>query len=238
MITAVEPRSHRTPALAISLALHGSMLLAVAALVPAWHFATHGDFFRNATQCVPPCGLVTVRVLQRAAAAIAAPLPDRALQVPKPMLSREGSAVEVSAPVVVPAGSATGARPIVRLLDSTTRIIALPAVQPTPIAMLSLDNVATRLRSTLAPGNWGSRFDTPTLRDRALYDEIVARLPKGGSITILVDEHGRATDVLINAPGLDAATVDDLRARLLGARYAPVERDGVAFDGKLKIESR
>lgn len=92
-------------------------------------------------------------------------------------------------------------------------------------------------RTVLGPANWGSSFDVPALRDLALYEELIAKLPKGGSVTITVDDQGRATNVVIDAPGLDSATLDDLRRRLLAALYAPVERDGVAFDGTLKIQS-
>lgn len=90
-------------------------------------------------------------------------------------------------------------------------------------------------RAVLGPANWGSGFDVPILRDRALYDEIISKLPKHGRVTITVDDQGRATNVQIDAPGLDAATLDDLRQRLLVAHYAPVERDGIAFDGTLRI---
>lgn len=89
----------------------------------------------------------------------------------------------------------------------------------------------------LGPANWGSHFDTPTLRDRSLYDDIVAKLPTHGSVTVVVDDQGHATDVRIDAPGLDPAIIADWRKRLLVALYAPVERDGVAFDGTLTISS-
>jgi hypothetical protein len=89
---------------------------------------------------------------------------------------------------------------------------------------------------SLGPANWGSSFDVPALRDEALYDELIAKLPKSGSVTITVDDQGRAKSVVIDAPGLDAATIDDLRRRLLAALYAPVERDGIAFDGTLRIK--
>ncbi|MGH7329083.1 MAG: hypothetical protein ACREJX_12100 [Polyangiaceae bacterium] len=98
--------------------------------------------------------------------------------------------------------------------------------------------VQTHTTSTvLGPANWGSSFDVPTLRDRALYEELIAKLPKGGIVTITVDDQGRATNVVVDAAGLDAATLDDLRSRLLAARYAPVERDGIAFDGTLRIKA-
>jgi hypothetical protein len=87
----------------------------------------------------------------------------------------------------------------------------------------------------LGPANWGSGFDAPTLRDRVLYEELVATLPEHASVTIAVDDRGRARSVEIEAPGLDAATIEELRRRLLVASYAPVERDGIAFDGTLRI---
>jgi hypothetical protein len=75
------------------------------------------------------------------------------------------------------------------------------------------------------------------LLDRTLYDDVIAKLPKRGTITIAVDDRGRATEVSIDAPGLDPTVIADLRARLLAARYATVERDGIAFNGTLTISS-
>jgi hypothetical protein len=90
-------------------------------------------------------------------------------------------------------------------------------------------------RGMLGPANWGSHADIPTLRDRALQEEILTKIGRRGVVTISVDDQGRATEVKINVPGLDAAAIEDLRKRLLAARYIPVERDGIAFDGTLKI---
>ena len=112
-------------------------------------------------------------------------------------------------------------------------------VQPNTIGANPSTGVETasdaRANRGMGPGGYGQHYDSPTLRDRALYDEVVAKIGKRGSVTIAVDDEGRATQVQINAPGLDAATLDDLRRRLLGARYIPVERDGIAFDGQLRI---
>jgi hypothetical protein len=93
------------------------------------------------------------------------------------------------------------------------------------------------VQTQTGPANWGSHFDTPVLLDRTLYDDVVAQLSKRATITIAVDDRGRATNVRIDAPGLDPATIADLRARLLAARYASVERDGIAFEGTLTISS-
>ncbi|MBV8600291.1 MAG: hypothetical protein JO359_01880, partial [Candidatus Eremiobacteraeota bacterium] len=96
-------------------------------------------------------------------------------------------------------------------------------------------NDAKSTRGILGPGNWGSHSDSPTLLDRGLYDEVVALLGKRGTVVVSVDDQGRATEVRITATGIDPALLDDVRKRLLAARYAPVERDGIAFDGRLRI---
>lgn len=130
----------------------------------------------------------------------------------------------------------------VSLATPPSDVVAVASrLQPNAISANPADGVEVpplqhrTTRAVLGPGNWGSGFDTPTLRDRALYEKVIAMLPKRASITITVDDQGRATNVQVDAPGLDAATLDDLRRLLLAAHYAPVERDGVAFDGTLRI---
>ncbi|MBV8600498.1 MAG: hypothetical protein JO359_02915, partial [Candidatus Eremiobacteraeota bacterium] len=79
---------------------------------------------------------------------------------------------------------------------------------------------ASSTRGNLGPGNWGSHSDSPTLLDRALYDEVVATIGRRGTVVISVDDQGRATDVRFAAAGIDPALLDALRKRLLAARYA------------------
>lgn len=91
-------------------------------------------------------------------------------------------------------------------------------------------------RASYGPGNWGSKIPAPILRDRALLEEVLARIGSRGTVTIAVDDEGRATEVKFKAPGVDAAILEDLRKRLLAARYIPLERDGIAFEGTLQLK--
>ena len=237
MITVAEQPSHRARALAISLVLHGSLLVLIVALVPGWRGVPWGNALREAAGCLRPCGIVTIRLLTHAAAASVVPARR---PLPNPQVA-PGPEPRANAPapaggdaiVVQPARHPGDVAPVAFSLRPPATIVAIPPVAPP--SSVTVKDVTLHVRSDLAPGNWGSRFDSPALRDPALYDELLAALPKGGSVTITVDDHGRATDVHIVAPGLDAATLAKLRERLLAASYAPVERNGVAFEGKLKI---
>jgi len=235
MITAAEPPSHRASAFAGSLVVHAALLALVAALVPAWGVFSSGNLLRESTACLRPCGIVTIRVAVRsAAAALALPLHAASAQ---PRYAARATALPSPLQVVI-VGAANRAgeselRPTTLAFNPPIKIVAVPALAP-PISQ-SLDAIPRLLTEKLAAGNWGSRFDSPTLRDRALLRDLLAKLPKGGSVVVVVDDRGRATDVQITASGLDAATISDLRARLLAASYAPVERDGVAFSGSLRI---
>lgn len=238
MITVAEQPSRRAQALALSVLLHGSLLVLAVALVPAWRGAPWGSALREAAGCLRPCAMVTIRLLTRAAAASFLPA-RRPLPNPKPATGaaprRNVAAVPAggAAILVQPSRHAGDVAPVTFSLHPPTKVVAIPPAQP-PSAV-AVQDVTLHVRPEPAPGNWGSHFDSPALRDGALYDDLMATLPKGGSVTITVDDHGRATDVRIVAPGLDAATLAKLRERLLAASYAPVERNGVAFEGKLKI---
>lgn len=236
MITAAEPPSHPARAFAGSVALHGGLLALAAALIPAWNVVSQGNLLRESAPCVHPCSIVTVRLAPRTAAAAFSERRTSS-RLPAPP-SRSGKSI-ASAPIteiVIARGAAAGiAHPTAFAINPPSKIVAVPYVAP-PMTV-ALEHVDLSRRAVPPPGNWGwgSRFDSPILRDRTLYAELIDKLPKGASITIAVDDRGRATEVRIVAPGLDDATIADLRAKLLAARYAPVERDGIAFSGSLLI---
>ncbi|MGH7662396.1 MAG: hypothetical protein ACRENA_15930 [Vulcanimicrobiaceae bacterium] len=234
MITAAEPPSHPARAFAGSLALHGSLLALAALLVPAWNVVSQGNPLRESAPCSGPCAIVTVRLAPRTAAAAYSEPRVSSRRAPQPSHSGRNFASAPAAEVVVTTGVPLG-NPTALAINPPSKIIAVPFVAPaTTLAIEHIDLIHHAVAST---GNWGwgSRFDSPTLRDRTLYAELIEKLPKGGSVTVVVDDRGHATDVRIVAPGLDAATIADLREKLLAARYAPVERDGIAFSGSLLI---
>lgn len=265
MISVAKPPSYRTkPALALSIALHVCALGLVAALVPLWHVTVNGYGLRDvAALCASPCGRVFAIRIERHAQAAATEGIKRIAQTLLPSVVRDQS-VAAQRPVPVyrrrtnaertapEHAAAAEAQLVTTGLEGTNPNISLatPAAQAAA-ARLQPNSISanpsnaetppvTQSRSVEAqtgPANWGSHFDTPVLLDRTLYNDVVATLPKRSTITITVDDRGRATDVRIDAPGLDTATIADLRARLLAAHYASVERDGIAFDGTLTISS-
>lgn len=236
MITAAEPPSHCARGFAGSLVLHGCLLALAAVLVPAWNVVSQGNLLRESAPCAGPCSIMTIRVAPRTAAAAY----SEARTSSRPPAPAPGSAKNApsqpATEIVVATGGPSGiARPTAFAINPPSKIVAVPIViPPTTIA---IEHLGIAHRAAIVSGNWGwgSRFDSPTLRDRALYDELIGKLPKGASVTVAVDDHGNATEVRILAPGLDPATIADLRAKLLAASYAPVERNGIAFSGNLLI---
>jgi hypothetical protein len=265
MISVARPPSYRTkPALALSIALHVCVLGLVAALVPLWHVTVNGYGLRDvAALCASPCGRVfAIRIEHRAQAAategikriaqtlLPSVIHDRTVSAQRPVpVYRTASVAERTAPEHAAAAKAQlvttgleGTNPNVSLATPAAQAAAAARLQPNsisanPSSAETPPVTQSKSETQTGPANWGSHFDTPVLLDRTLYDDLVAKLPKRATITIAVDDRGRATDVRIDAPGLDSATIADLRARLLGARYASVERDGIALDGTLTISS-
>lgn len=204
---------HRARAAIVSGARH------VAALLPARH---------PEERVAPKHTNMTTITFHRRAAALAIS-PQNAPEHP----------TEIGAKAASASGD-RGTNANVTLATQTSEDPVASKVQPNTIGANPSNGIETASdaspkRGTLGPANWGSHADIPTLRDRALQDEILAKIGRRGVVTIAVDDQGRATEVKINVPGLDAAAIDDLRKRLLAARYIPVERDGIAFDGTLKI---
>jgi len=261
MITTAEPPSIQIRAYALSLALHLCALGLLAALFPLWHAASGYGSRDEAEACIAPCGRVfAIRIERRARAAATLGIrrlaetllpPESHVQSiaaqrasqrtfsdsPKARNSQHEAATSTAQLVSTGAGGSNANISVSTAEDSASASRLQPNALSANPSSGTEPMTEARTQAQLGPANWGSHFDAPTLRDRELFDEIVAKLPKRGSITIAVDEQGRATDVRIDAPGLDPATVDDLRKRLLSAHYAPVERDGIAYDGTLTIKS-
>lgn len=263
MISVAKQPSYRTPAFALSIALHICVLGLVAALVPLWHVTVSGYGLRDvAATCTAPCGRVFAIRIERRARAAATEGIKRITQAIMPSMTHQTVIAQRPIPAyrtvstshrIAPEHAAAakaqvvttgleGTNPNASLAKSATQsAVAASRLQPNTISAnpSSAETPAQTksVESQTGPANWGSHFDTPVLLDRTLYDDVIAQLPKRGTITIAVDDHGHATDVRIDAPGLDPAVIAALRERLLAARYATVERDGIAFDGTLTISS-
>jgi len=265
MISVAKQPSYRTPAFVLSIALHACVLGLVAALVPLWHVTVKGYGLRDmAAMCTSPCGRVFAIRIERRAQAAATEGIKRIAQTIMPSTVHQTVIAQRPIPAYRTAprshrtapehATAAKAQVMTTGLEGTNPNVSLtkPAAQAAVTASRLQPNTISAnpssaetppvtqtksLESQTGPANWGSHFDTPVLLDRALYSDVIAQLPKRGTITIAVDDQGRATEVRIDAPGLDPAIIADLRARLLAARYATVERDGIAFDGTLTISS-
>jgi hypothetical protein len=264
MISVAKQPSYRTPAFALSIALHICVLALCAALIPLWHVTVNGYGLPDvATLCVTPCSRVfAIRIERRARAAATEGIKRIAQTIMPAVTPRTVSAqrpipayhTAVTSHRIAPEPAvASKAQLATTGLEGTNpnASVARPAVESGAAASRLQPNAlsanpssaetppVTQTKSDAQPGpaNWGSHFDTPVLLDRTLYSDVTTALPKGGAITIAVDDRGHATNVRIVAPGLDPAIVADLRARLLAASYASVERNGIAFEGTLTISS-
>jgi len=265
MISAAKQPSYRTPAFVLSIALHLCALGLVAALIPLWHITVNGYGLRDVARiCASPCGRVfAIRIERRARAAategikriaqtIVPAVTPHTLIAQRPIIAYHTAAISHRV-APAPAVASKAHLATTGLQGTNPNVsVAAPAVESGAAASRLQPNTVSEnpssaeappvaqtksVEAQTGPANWGSHFDTPVLLDRALYDDVTTTLPKGGTITIAVDDRGRATDVRIVAPGLDPAVVADLRGRLLAARYASVERDGIAFEGTLIISS-
>ncbi len=263
MISIAKQPSYRTPAFALSIALHVCALGLVAALVPLWHISVNGYGLRDvAAMCASPCGRVFAIRIERRARAAATEGIKRIAETIMPSVAHQTAIAQRPIPAyrtlsashrVAPEhATAAKAEVVTTGLEGTNPNVSLakPAAQAAA-SRLQANTIsanpssaqtppvtqARSVESQTGPANWGTHFDAPVLLDRALYSDVIAQLPKRGTITIAVDDRGRATDVRIDAPGLDPSVIADLRARLLAARYATVERDGISFDGTLTISS-
>lgn len=109
--------------------------------------------------------------------------------------------------------------------------VATTTPAPTPTA------AAEETRASFGPSGYGTQYE-PVLRDRSLRADVLAALGPKGTVTITVGDDGRATDVRFNAPSADPAVLEELRRRLLAARYLPGERDGIANEATLALSNR
>ncbi|MBV8152687.1 MAG: hypothetical protein JO101_06815 [Candidatus Eremiobacteraeota bacterium] len=145
-------------------------------------------------------------------------------------------------PAPVAASGDRGANANVAVVAPATDTPVASQVQPNTIAAnpgtgVEMANDAQPRPLGIGPDPFGSHHERPVLRDRALLDQVLARIGRRGVVRIAVDDQGHALVVDINAPGLDPAAIDELRKRLLVARYLPPERDGITFDGTLEIRA-
>jgi hypothetical protein len=89
---------------------------------------------------------------------------------------------------------------------------------------------------TEAPiGGWGQNFQHPMVLDDDALAELRAHY-HGTVVHIDVSEDGHATRVSVQGSGLDADAVAEIERRLMAARYAPAECNGLPCAAPLDIK--
>ena len=188
----------------------------------------------------PPPALRPHRAVVQTAPAPVAPLPviHTAVTVEhaarKLVVAAEHRAASAPAPAVVhrPPPSAVQRVARVALAQPTAVPAAAVAATTAPAASPAPSPVAAQREDGI--GNFGETYPAsiePTLRGTLLAG--VA----GFDVRISVDENGRATSIeFVRAPA-DPAQRDELRARLLAARFIPAACNGLRCAGTLELRN-
>jgi len=110
-----------------------------------------------------------------------------------------------------------------------------PAAAPTggaAVAMVAPTHAASELGSDATTGGWGQNFERPILADETSLADL--RTKYHGSISVRVDETGRATRVLV-PDSLPPDARGEIERLLSTLRYVPAECNGLRCAGTLTI---
>jgi hypothetical protein len=83
-------------------------------------------------------------------------------------------------------------------------------------------------------GGWGQNFDKPLVADESVLSALRARFHGSATVTVLVDDSGRATKVIV-PDALPGDARDEIERLLLTLRYVPAECNGLHCSGALQI---
>ncbi len=141
------------------------------------------------------------------------------------IISHKSVAHDVSAPIVV--------------ADDATPMpvqVMVPTVEPTAAPEVSLAGAlpAVRRGFDATIGGWGQNFERPLVADENALNELRAKYHLSVTITIRVDENGRA--VKVNVPdSLPSEVKSEIERRLAALRYIPAECNGLHCASSLSI---
>ncbi|MFN2460845.1 MAG: hypothetical protein ABR591_09195 [Candidatus Velthaea sp.] len=253
MIVPDAPPTRDRTAIALSIAVHLCVLtLAAATVRPA---------FQQMAEPVEDAHFFTIRVVAHHEAPpprphpapAAAPIPvTRVIKVAvrepqphrdkvAPAQRRKAAAVRkgidaIARPVLEHAADARAAEPrpvvvpavVAAVHDAAPKAVATAAAAPAP-------TTAPTPFAFGDPGLFGQNYH-PLPNPPNAIDTIAARIAAHFHIRVLVDENGRATDVKFLPPMPDAATVDELRSKLLAMTYVPADCNGLRCSGDLDLK--
>ncbi len=251
MLVRAEPTPRRDrSAIAASIALHLCALVALAAIVPRAAMSVDDPDERTLLTSIlhverrPPA---RPELHPRRAVAQTAPVPV----VPLPVIHAAVTVEHAARPLVVaaehraafaPAPTAVRtAPPRPSLVKAVVRVaVAQPTAAPvaqaaaTSVPAASPAPVAVAARSEEGIGNFGETY--PAALEPSLRGTLLAGVA-GFDVRIAVDENGHATSIeFVRAPA-DPAQRDELRARLLAARFIPAACNGLRCAGTLELRN-
>ena len=251
MLVRAEPSPRRDrSAIAASIALHLCALVVLAAIVPRAAISVDDPDERTLLTSIlhiehrPPAhqSLVHRRAAQALRAPVVVPLPviHAAVTVEhaaRPLVvAAEHRAAFAPAPAVVrtPPPAPSLVKPVARvaLAQPTTAPVAHAASTAAPVASPAPSPVAARGEEGI--GNFGETY--PAALEPSLRGTLLAGVA-GFDVRIAVDENGHATSIeFVRAPA-DPAQRDELRARLLAARFIPAACNGLRCAGTLELRN-
>lgn len=95
--------------------------------------------------------------------------------------------------------------------------------------------VASIARSSGGPAGWGTHDDRALLMDDQLIAYLRTKLGRFFRIKVKLDENGTPLAITFIAPNLDEAVQQEIRARIMTARFDPQKRDGITFGGEVEL---
>jgi hypothetical protein len=243
MVTAAQPSRRDRIAVAGSIAVHLCALM-VLAMLPRAEFpvddpderALVAGIIRIEQRPLPP-----VAQARRALAVTAAPRPQ-ALPPIHAAVTVEHAArrlvVATEQRAVVPAVPPPRAR-TPRLEASrvvaevrTSVLPAAPVATPTPVPSPAPSPVVAQREDGI--GNFGETY--PAAIDPSARGALLAGI-SGVIVRIIVDEYGHATSIEFVRPPADATLREELRSRLLAARFVPANCNGLRCTGTLELRN-
>lgn len=141
------------------------------------------------------------------------------------IVTRKNLSPEITPPVIVTADSTPAPLDAPIPTVQATATPALTATTPLLAAHRGLD-------STI--GGWGQNFEKPLVADEAALEELRAKYHFSATITVRVDESGRAVRISVpdNVP-IEARS--EIERRLAALRYIPAECNGLHCAASLSI---
>jgi hypothetical protein len=243
MVTAALPPRRDRIAVAGSIAVHLCALLVLATL-PRAEFPVDDPDERALFASIirierrPPLRLVQPR---RALAVTAVPrLQPQALPVIHAAVTIEHAArrlvvateqrafVLAAVPARVPRTEVSRVAPEVRASVPP----AAPAATPAPVVAPAPSPVVAQREDGI--GNFGETY--PAAIDPSARGALLAGI-SGVIVRIIVDENGHATSIEFVRPPADATLREELRTRLLAARFVPANCNGLRCTGTLELRN-